>query len=199
MSYVRYRNWLMESDTRDTEVSYEEWLAGTFPNDTALQRQYMVAAMVSGEMPRHGRPGQMFNELALNADDDLKVGLAAMARSKMSRVTTLMGFADMVEAKLMQRVSINEASNDQLLAMARYLRGSVKDDVGMVMNAIEATQKKSGLEGAQFNVSMGDSITIGDSAMKGRDTRDRIRTVLDGMLKVVAKNAATPQPESPAA
>ena len=187
MSFIRYRNWLMENDTRESDVSYEEWLAGTYPNDTPLQRQHVVSAVVSGEMSRQGRPGTVMTDVVVNSEDDLRAALAAMARSRISRVADSMGFMDQVEKKLMTKINVEEASTDQLLSVARHLRSSIKDDMSYVLGAINSNQK-SGLEGAQFNVNIGDNILIGDSPVKGRDVRDRVRSVVDGFLKVVAKN-----------
>lgn len=190
MSYPKYLNWLMETDTRATEVSYEEWLAGSYPNDIALQRQFMVTSVVSGEQDRQGRPGAVMNETVMHSEDDLRAGIAAIARTRMARVASLMSYADKVEARLMSRINIEDASLDQLLSTARYLRGCAKDDMSIILGALNANQK-SGLEGAQFNVNITDNILVGDSTVKGRDTRDKVRTVLDGFLKVVSKNASS--------
>lgn len=188
--YVRYRNWLIETDTRESQVSFEEWLAGTFPDDVAQQKQHIVAAVVSGEIPKAGFAGNVLNEAVLNAGDDLKAALAAMARTRIGRINRTILMADRVESLLMERIDLQTASMDQLLMFAQYLRRSAGDDMKLVMHATDSPSK-SGLEGAQFNVNIGDQILVGDSPMRGRDTRDRVRAVVDQFLRVIERHEPT--------
>lgn len=100
----------------------------------------------------------------------------------------------------MTKINLGEASVPELLATARHLRTSIRDDVGLIDSVI-ASGERGSLDGSQFNLNFGDHVVnlrLGSDAaqetLKSRDSRDRVRTVLDGLISVV-KNGRTPEPE----
>jgi ribosomal 50S subunit-associated protein YjgA (DUF615 family) len=136
-----------------------------------------------------------------DADTDLAAGLTALARTRLSRIANTMAFVDAVESRLMRRINIEEASIDQLLAAGRLLRTSLKDDVNLVSEVLQAREEKP-VEPRNFTMNVSQTVlAIGDQAAKmtlgSRDSRDRTRTVLDGFLKVVQKNDPTEPPVTP--
>jgi hypothetical protein len=175
-------------------MSYEEWLKASNGNDEGAVRQNLVAAVVSGDIPNQGRNAEVIQQTVHNSTDDLQAGMAALARSRMTRIADTMTFVDHVERQLMSRVNLGEASLDQLLGCARFLRTSVRDDVNLVQNTISlANSKSAGLNGSQFNFNIGDQIlNLGDeaakSALNNRDSRDRSRTVLDSLISAARRN-----------
>lgn len=185
-AYTRYRAWLAETGNTSQDVTFEQWLQGTYPDDTALQREQVVTSIVSGDLPKAGRNAEIMTEVSAGSDDDLRAGLAAMARTRMRRVSELTAYSDLVEQRLMQRINVNDASTDQLLAFSRYLRSSIRNDMEIILNTIRTTEK-TGLEGAQFtqfNV-MGD-VSLGGPTDRP-ESRDKIRSTIEGLLKSVRK------------
>lgn len=189
--YSRYRTWLVEQSMTEDQMPFKEWLAGTYPGDVALQNQLVVAEMVAGNLSR-GRAASTLADVSGDADADLAAGLTALARTRMSRIANTMEFVDRVEDRLMRRINVEEASIDQLLAAGRLLRTSMKDDLTLVAEVVKARQEKP-MEPRSFTVNFTENIqNIGDQAVKmtlsSRDSRDRTRSVLEGMIKAVQKN-----------
>lgn len=191
MSYARYKEWLVKYDTSVTEISYEEWLAHEHRDNAGLQRLHSASAVVAGDLPKSSRSGQILQETVEGSDDDLRATLAALARSKMSRIANLVGFVDTVEEKLMRRIQVDDpnVSMDQLLSAARYLRRSAQDDIHTVVEVLETSKSKSGLEGAQFNQFNFNVDAGSHKALENRDSRDRTRSVLDGLIQAVNKKS----------
>jgi len=199
-SMLKYREWLRSTDSTESEVPYEEWLAGTYINDQATQKQHLVASIVSGEAPRVGRGAQALMEIMTSAEEDLRAVKVSIARNRSTRVARMQAFLDMTEERLMTKINLGEASVPELLATARHLRTSIRDDVGLIDSVI-ASGERGSLDGSQFNLNFGDHVVnlrLGSDAaqetLKSRDSRDRVRTVLDGLISVV-KNGRTPEPE----
>lgn len=182
---AKYRRWLLEHDTSPDQVSYDEWLAGEYVNDIATQRLHKTAATVSGDTPRDEA---ILKTVTDDADTDLKAALAALARSRMSRIANVVSYTDAVEQLLMERVNIGEASIDQLLATARYLRGASKDDITLLLNVVETANQQKGLDGAQFN-QFNVTLTqqVQGTTLETRDGRDRTRSVLEGFIQALGK------------
>lgn len=183
MSYAKYREWLVDSDTPEELCPFEEWLAGTYPADVGLQRQLIVAATVAGDLPKRGVAANIINEVVLNSEDDLRAGLAAIARSRMSKLASTLALSDQVDALIHERSNPQEMQLPQLYAYKDRIDRSRDRDTKLIVSAAKISSK-TGLEGAQFNVQVVDQVLIGDSDAKGRDVRDRVRAVVDAFLKV---------------
>lgn len=198
-TYSRYRAYLVEQGMTEDQMPFKQYLEATYPGDVALQNQLVVAEMVGGNVPRAvARP--VLSDVTADADSDLAAGLTAIARTRLSRIADTMNFVDLVEARLMRRINIEEASIDQLLAAGRLLRTSLKDDISLVAEVVRARDEKP-IEPRSFNVNITEQVVnIGDAASKmalaSRDSRDRSRTLLESMLKVVKKHG---EPAEPAA
>lgn len=199
-SMLKYREWLRSTDSTEAEVPYEEWLAGTYINDPSTQRQHLISSVVSGDASRSGRGAQALMEVMASAEEDLRAVKVSMARNRAGRVARMQAFLDMTEERLMTKVNLGEASMPELLATARHLRSSLREDIGLIDSVIQSGERGS-LDGSQFNVNIGDHVVnlhMGSDAaqetLKNRDSRDRVRTVLDGLISVV-KNGRIPEPE----
>src|SRR5882762_1385593 len=107
--YAEYGRWLVENDSRESEIGFEEWLAGTFPNDVALQREHVIAAVICGEIRKTDISAGFLRDAVLDLGNDLRAGVAAMARTRMGRITSLMAHVDRIEAMLMERIDAETA------------------------------------------------------------------------------------------
>jgi hypothetical protein len=189
--YNRYRAWLLEHGETEEHVPYDAWLAGTFPGDAALRNQLVVAEVVGGNLTKE-QASRSLARVGESADEDLAAGLTALARTRLSRIANTMEFVDRVENRLMQRINIEEASIDQLLAAGRLLRTSLKDDTTLVSDVLRARKEKP-QEPSSFRLNFTQNVVnLGDQAaqmtLQSRDSRDRTRSVLDSMIRTVQKN-----------
>lgn len=201
--YQQYLAWLQEHDENQDRVPFKEWLAATFPNDAALQNQLVVAEMVGGNLSK-ARAAQTLSDVTADADTDLQAGLTAIARTRLSRIANTMAFVDRVEDRLMRRINVEEASIDQLLAAGRLLRTSLKDDLTLVEGVVKSRQESKPEAPKSFSVSFTENVVnLGDQAtrmtLQSRDSRDRARAVLEGMIRTVQKNGNPAEPAEPAA
>lgn len=188
MSWERYRQWCVQYNTND--VSYDEWVAGEAVNNRAKQRQIMVTDIVAGDVAKVGEPLRAFQEVIASGDEDLRVFLVSIARSRSRRINTMLEYLDRVEDRLMRNVDVDLATMDQLLSTYRLLTAATKEMITLVNTAITSTEaRKADFGGSTFNVSLdlGDKI-LGDSAanlLKDRDSRDRVRTAVGAFVKVL--------------
>ena len=198
-NYQQYLSWLQDhNETRD-RVPFKDWLSATYPNQDSDNNALVVGEVVGGNLPK-SQATSLLEQVGANADLDLRLGLTALARSRMSRIANIMNFVDRVEDQLVTRVQVEAASIDQLLGVGRLLRNSLKDDLNLVGEVVNI-QRGRGEPTKNFNLSVTEQIVnVGDSARKtleSRDSRDRSRTVLEGMLKVIQKHES--EPSEPAA
>ena len=189
--FQRYLSWLAENGETQESFSFQQWCTATFPGDTSIQNLAVVGEVVSGNVSKQ-RGAIAVSEVTSNADEDLQAGLTALARNRMSRVSTTMEFVDRVEQRLMQRVNVEEASIDQLLGVGRLLRNSLKDDLTLVAEVVKARRDVPVEASRNFNLSFTENvINVGDDAtkktMSSRDSRDRSRNILESMISIVNK------------
>lgn len=194
--FQRYLAWLAEHNETQDSMPYREWMSITYPGDVALQNLSVVSETVSGNLSKP-RGALAVSEVNTNADEDLAAGLTALARNRLSRIANTMEFVDRVENRLMQRINVEEASIDQLLAAGRLLRGALKDDVSLVAEVVQARREKPIEDSSRFNLSFSETVVnIGSDAARktlgSRDGRDRARNLLDNMISVVRNNNPNP-------
>lgn len=174
--YRTYRKWLVENDTRESELTFADWVTASFPHDRALQYQYLTEAPDSGEIRATG-DSDFLNEAVLKAEHgDLQAASAALDKARMRRIARLMAHRERLETLLLERIDLKTCSPGHLL---KVVHCAISDESKLLEELRSA--KKISQEGTKFNADFGDQI------LGNPDRRDRIRSVLDGLLNAAAR------------
>lgn len=184
-TWQEYQNWCKANHV--TDVSFDEYVAAE-EVDVSRRRAALVAAAVDGNVERVGGAAEALRSVLNNADEDLRTFLVATARSRVGRILKLMQYADAVEDRMMTEVAIGSANMDQLISAYRLLGASIKDTLAFLQNTIVNQEKKG--EGDKFSMTFdfGDKVITSDAAqefLSNRDRRDKVRGVMDAIMKVV--------------